>query len=89
MRLLGRWRGGVVAALAYAGVHLVTGNVTLMGAAGVAGAHWCVLYSAGVPLGALIVSHVAWDVWIFLVQPTGEVEAVAAAGRPVTIALGA
>jgi hypothetical protein len=25
-----------------------------------------------VPLGALIVSHVAWDVWIFLVQPTGE-----------------
>jgi hypothetical protein len=26
-----------------------------------------------VPLGALIVSHVAWDIWIFLVAPT-EVE---------------
>jgi hypothetical protein len=21
-------------------------------------------------MGALIVSHVAWDIWIFLVQPT-------------------
>jgi hypothetical protein len=26
-----------------------------------------------VPLGALVVSHVTWDVWIFLVQPTGEI----------------
>ena len=26
-------------------------------------------------LGALIISHVTWDVWIFLLQPTGEVEA--------------
>jgi hypothetical protein len=26
------------------------------------------------PLGALIVSHVTWDVWIFLVQPTGEID---------------
>jgi hypothetical protein len=55
----------------------------------VAGAHWCVLYSAGVPLGVLIVSHVAWDVWIFLVQPTGETEAVPAAGPPQTLLLGA
>ena len=55
---------------------MVSGNFTLLGAAGVAGAHWSALYAAGVPLGALIVSHVAWDVWIFLVQPTGEIEAV-------------
>ena len=67
----GRWRGGALAALAYGGVHLVTGNLTLFGAAGVAGAHWCLLYASGVPLGALIVSHVTWDIWIFLVQPTG------------------
>ncbi len=66
----GRWRGAALAALAYAGVHLVTGNVTLVGAAGVAGAHWCALYAAGVPIGALVVSHVTWDVWIFLLQPT-------------------
>jgi hypothetical protein len=30
------------------------------------------------PLGALVVSHAAWDVWIFLLQPTMETEAAAA-----------
>ncbi|HEX2756549.1 MAG TPA: CPBP family intramembrane glutamic endopeptidase [Candidatus Limnocylindrales bacterium] len=69
----GRWPGAALAAMAYGGVHIVTGNFTLFGAAGIAGAHWCLLYAMGVPLGALIVSHVTWDVWIFLVQPTGDV----------------
>jgi uncharacterized protein len=78
MRRYGRWPGAGLAAMAYGGIHVVSGNFTLIGAAGVAGAHWSALYAAGVPLGALIVSHVAWDVWIFLVQPTGEVELVAA-----------
>ena len=79
MRQYGRWTGAVLATVAYGGVHVVTGNFTLMGAAGVAGAHWCALYAAGVPLGALVVSHCAWDVWIFLVQPTGEVEVAGSA----------
>jgi uncharacterized protein len=78
MRRYGRWTGAAMAAMAYSAVHVTTGNFTLMGAAGVAGAHWCALYAAGVPMGALIVSHCAWDVWIFLVQPTGEVTAIAA-----------
>ena len=77
MRRYGRWTGAAIAAAAYSAVHVTTGNFTLMGAAGVAGAHWCALYAAGVPIGALIVSHCAWDVWIFLVQPTGEITAVA------------
>jgi membrane protease YdiL (CAAX protease family) len=77
MRRYGRWPGAALAAIAYGGVHVTAGNFTLMGAAGVAGAHWCTLYAAGVPLGALIVSHVAWDIWIFLVQPTGEIEVLA------------
>jgi membrane protease YdiL (CAAX protease family) len=77
MSRFGRWPGAALAAAAYGGVHLVSGNFTLFGAAGVAGAHWCALYAAGVPLGALVVSHVTWDVWIFLVQPTGEVTQVA------------
>jgi hypothetical protein len=72
----GRWPGAALAALAYGGVHLVTGNFTLFGAAGIAGAHWCLLYAAGVPLGALVVSHVTWDIWIFLVQPTQPAAAV-------------
>jgi membrane protease YdiL (CAAX protease family) len=77
MARYGRWTGAALAASAYGGVHIVTGNFTLFGAAGIAGAHWCALYAAGVPLGALVVSHVTWDVWIFLVQPTGEIEPVA------------
>jgi uncharacterized protein len=72
MRRYGRWRGAALAAMAYGGVHVVTGNFTLFGAAGVAGAHWCALYALGAPLGVLVVSHVTWDVWIFLVQPTEE-----------------
>ena len=79
MRRFGRWPGAALAAMAYGGVHVTSGNFTLLGAAGVAGAHWCTLYAMGVPLGALIVSHVAWDIWIFLVQPTGEIELVAPA----------
>lgn len=70
MARLGRWSGAAAATAAYGGVHIVTGNFTLFGAASVAGAHWSALYAAGMPLGALVVSHVAWDVWIFLVQPT-------------------
>jgi membrane protease YdiL (CAAX protease family) len=73
MARYGRWSGAALAAMAYGGVHIVTGNFTLFGAAGVAGAHWCALYAAGVPLGALVVSHITWDVWIFLIQPTGEI----------------
>ena len=79
MRRYGRWTGAAIASVAYSGVHITTGNFTLMGAAGVAGAHWSALYAAGVPLGALVVSHCAWDVWIFLIQPTGEVTVLARA----------
>src|SRR6185436_19283176 len=82
MRRFGRWPGAALAAGAYGGVHVVTGNFTLFGAAGIAGAHWCALYAAGMPLGALVVSHVAWDVWIFLVQPTGEIAPVAQPAQP-------
>ncbi|MGH2513096.1 MAG: lysostaphin resistance A-like protein, partial [Candidatus Limnocylindrales bacterium] len=81
MRRYGRWRGAALATIAYGGVHVVTGNFTLMGAASVAGAHWCALYAAGVPLGALIVSHTSWDIWIFLVQPTGEIDAIDGSGQ--------
>jgi membrane protease YdiL (CAAX protease family) len=76
MDRFGRWRGSALAAMAYGGVHVVTGNFTLFGAAGIAGAHWCLLRATGVPLGALVVSHVTWDIWIFLVQPTGAVAPV-------------
>ena len=85
MRRFGRWRGSALAAAAYGGVHVTSGNFTLLGAATTAGAHWCLLYALGAPLGALVVSHVAWDIWIFLVQPTGEIEAIDPAGRLVAL----
>ena len=77
MRALGRWRGTAAATASYAGAHAVTGNFTLVGAAGVAGAHWSALYALGMPMGALIVSHAAWDIWIFLVQRTTGVGSAA------------
>jgi membrane protease YdiL (CAAX protease family) len=70
MARYGRWRGAVMATLAYSAAHVSSGNFTLFGAAGVAGAYWSILYAGGVPLGALVVSHSVWDVWIFLIQPT-------------------
>jgi hypothetical protein len=69
-QLWGRVPGAVVATAAYSGAHVVTGNPALIGAAGVAGAYWSAVALAGAPMASLIVSHVAWDVWIFLVAPT-------------------
>jgi membrane protease YdiL (CAAX protease family) len=74
MERLGRVPGTVLTILAYALVHLPSRNRTLVLAAAAAGTFWGVLYAVGVPLGALVVSHVAWDLWIFLVAPTREVE---------------
>jgi len=69
-RLHGRWRGAALTAGAYGGAHAITGNLTLVGAAGVAGAYWSGLAAAGFPMAALIVSHVVWDLLIFLISPT-------------------
>lgn len=67
----GRWAAAALASCAYAGVHLASGNPTLVGAAGVAGAYWSALAAAGVEMESLVVSHVLWDIVIFLVVPTG------------------
>ena len=69
-RRLGPVRGAAAAAALYGGAHAVTGNPTLIGAASVAGAGWSALAALGVPMPALVVSHIMWDIWIFLVQPT-------------------
>ncbi|MBI2772885.1 MAG: CPBP family intramembrane metalloprotease [Chloroflexi bacterium] len=66
--------GWLPSAMAYGGAHLVTGNTTLIGAASVAGLYWGLLAAIGIPMGALIVSHSLWDIWIFLVQPTQKDE---------------
>jgi membrane protease YdiL (CAAX protease family) len=65
-----RRAGGLAAAAAYGGVHLVTGNATLVGAAAIAGMYWGLLRALGMSMPALITSHIAWDIWIFLLAPT-------------------
>lgn len=70
MARFGRWKGTALGAAVYGGTHLVTGNLTLTGAATVAGAYWGTEYALAPRLGPLLVSHILWDVWIFLVQPT-------------------
>ena len=65
-----RRAGGLAAAAAYGGVHVVTGNMTLIGAAAIAGMYWGLLRALGMSMPALITSHIAWDIWIFLLAPT-------------------
>ncbi len=74
MQRLGRVGGSAVGAVIYGGIHLITGNLTLSGAAGIAGAFWSLQYLFDGRLPSVIVSHIAWDVWIFLVQPTVDLE---------------
>jgi uncharacterized protein len=81
-RRYGCWPGAAAGSFAYAGAHVATGNFTLFGAAGVAGAYWSALAAAGMPMGALVVSHVAWDLVTFLVAPTTPEPSPDASGPP-------
>ena len=72
MLVLGPFWGTLAGVAAYGGVHIASGNFTLIGAATVAGAFWGGLYGLGMPLGALIVSHILWDNIIFLIAPTSR-----------------
>lgn len=74
MQRLGRVGGSALGAVIYGGIHLVTGNLTLSGAAGVAGAFWSLQYLFEGRLPSVIVSHITWDIWIFLIQPTIDLE---------------
>lgn len=74
MQQFGRFWGWFAGTAAYGGVHIASGNFTLVGAATVAGGFWGGLYALGVPLGALIVSHIIWDNLIFLIAPTTKLE---------------
>ena len=74
-RRFGRIPASAFAAAAYGGAHVITGNPTLIGAATVAGIYWSVLAAFGTPMAALVTSHVVWDIWIFLLQPTSRPQA--------------
>lgn len=75
-RRLGAWPAAAVETACYGGVHVASRNLTLMAAASVAGAYWSALAAAGASMSTLVVSHIVWDVWIFLVAPTQGESAV-------------
>jgi CAAX protease family protein len=70
MRRFGRLRGTLLASSIYGGIHLVSANLTLTGAAATAGVFWGALYAREPRIAPMIVSHVSWDIWIFLIAPT-------------------
>lgn len=61
--------GWLLAVAAYAGVHATTGNVMLVVAAGAAGLVWGLLYLRTGRLWPGILSHVLWDLTVFLLLP--------------------
>lgn len=66
---LGPTRGVFLTASIYALVHVVAFNFMLVGAAGVCGLFWGLLYQKEKSLIPVILSHSLWDVIIFVVFP--------------------
>jgi CAAX protease family protein len=71
-RLVGRfglWRGILIAALLYAGVHVWAGSLMLLGAALVCGLFWGCVTARFRSLWPGIISHVVWDILVFVLLP--------------------
>jgi uncharacterized protein len=72
--LVRRWgagRGWAAATLLYGLSHASAGNALLVVAATVAGAFWGFLYLRIGRIAPLVVSHIVWDVAVFLLLPLG------------------
>jgi membrane protease YdiL (CAAX protease family) len=54
----------------YGLIHLVSENLTLTGAATTAGLFWGAMFARERRIAPTVVSHIAWDIWIFLIAPT-------------------
>ncbi len=67
----GPWRGFVLAAAVYTLVHVGSGNLMLVLAAGVCSLFWGLLYLRTRSLLLNMVSHTAWDLLIFVLFPVG------------------
>lgn len=66
---LGGLKGWLAACALYAGVHLVSANFMLIGAAAVAGAFWGLLYWKLGRVPPIIISHAVWSSVIFAILP--------------------
>jgi membrane protease YdiL (CAAX protease family) len=65
----GSWQGWLLATVIYAGVHIWSFNLMLIGAAAVAGAFWGATYWRFKTLAPVIISHSVWSTVIFAVFP--------------------
>ncbi len=65
----GKTNGWLLASALYAGIHILTGNLMLVGAAATAGLFWGWLYLRYRNIYANMLSHILWDVSIFLIWP--------------------
>ena len=63
------WVGFLIAGLAYTAVHIPSMNLMLIGAAGVCGVFWGLLYKITGSVLPGIISHAVWDVSIFVLFP--------------------
>ncbi len=69
VRSLGPLRGWAGATLLYGLVHMAAGNFMLVLAALVAGAFWGWMYLRTERIAPVVVSHILWDVTVFLLLP--------------------
>jgi membrane protease YdiL (CAAX protease family) len=69
-RRYGRVPAWLLTSAVYGAIHLASENLTLTGAAATAGLFWGAIFAREGRLVPLIISHVSWDIWIFLVAPT-------------------
>lgn len=65
----GPWVGFFAASALYALVHLGSGNPMLVLAAGLCGLYWGLLYLLTRSVTLVLISHVVWDLVVFLVAP--------------------
>jgi hypothetical protein len=69
-RRYGAVRAWLLTSGIYGAIHLVSENLTLTGAAATAGLFWGGIFARERRIASLIISHVSWDIWIFLIAPT-------------------
>ncbi|HNW59517.1 MAG TPA: type II CAAX endopeptidase family protein [bacterium] len=66
---LGRWRGFMLTTFLYTAVHFATGNYVLLLAAVTCGLFWGALYAWRGALLPVLISHMLWDPFIFVLFP--------------------
>ena len=69
MQEFGAGLGYVIASLSYGLIHLWTGNIILLLAALTAGLFWGYLFLRTKSLTMVIISHIIWDVLVFIIFP--------------------